>query len=105
MLSHDSLCIHDTPTGTATYTSCTDTLSIVLIHFFEMAEIAAGALVAEQAVTTTLEGGAIAGYAVAKPTVPLKATFSQIATADKDDTTYAYTSLILKETTTDRFTV
>lgn len=66
-----------------------------------MAEIAAGALVAEQAVTTTLEGGAIAGYAVAKPTVPLKATFSQIATADKDDTTYAYTFLILEETTTD----
>ncbi|KAI4731621.1 galactose oxidase [Aureobasidium sp. EXF-10728] len=54
-----------------------------------MAEIAAGAVVAEQAVTTTLEGGAIAGYAVAKPTVPLKATFSQIATADKDDTTLA----------------
>jgi hypothetical protein len=53
-----------------------------------MAEIAAGAVVAEQIVSTTLEGGAIAGYAVAKPTVPLKATFTQIATADKDDTTY-----------------
>lgn len=53
-----------------------------------MAEIAAGAVVAEQAVSTTLEASAVAGYAVAKPTVPLKATFTQIATADKDDTTY-----------------
>jgi hypothetical protein len=53
-----------------------------------MAEIAAGAVVAEQVVSTTIEGSAIAGYAVAKPTVPLKATFTQIATADKDDTTY-----------------
>lgn len=67
-----------------------------LEHSSKMAEIAAGALVAEQAVTTTLEGGAIAGYAVAKPTVPLKATFSQIATADKDDTTYAYTTWLWK---------
>ncbi|THW80930.1 galactose oxidase [Aureobasidium pullulans] len=54
-----------------------------------MAEIAAGAVVAEQVVSTTLEGSAIAGYAVAKPTVPLKATFSQIATADKDDAALA----------------
>jgi hypothetical protein len=62
-----------------------------------MAEIAAGALVAEQVVSTTLEGGVIAGYAVAKPTVPLKATFSQIATVDKDDTTYYYPPLTLKD--------
>ncbi|KAG9883592.1 galactose oxidase, partial [Aureobasidium melanogenum] len=54
-----------------------------------MAEIAAGAVVAEQVVSTTIEGSAVAGYAVAKPTVPLKATFTQIATADKDDTTLA----------------
>lgn len=53
-----------------------------------MAEIAAGAVVAEQVVSTTLEGGAIAGYAVAKPTVPLKASFTQIGTADKHDITY-----------------
>jgi hypothetical protein len=66
-----------------------------------MAEIAAGALVAEQVVSTTLEGGVIAGYAIAKPTVPLKATFSQIATADKDDTTYRYASLILGDFTAD----
>lgn len=57
-------------------------------HSLNMAEIAAGAVVAEQAVSTTLEASAVAGYAVAKPTVPLKATFTQIATADKDDTTY-----------------
>lgn len=52
-----------------------------------MAEIAAGAVVAEQVVATTLEGGALVGYAVAKPTLPLKASFTQIATAPKDDST------------------
>lgn len=50
-----------------------------------MAEIAAGAVVAEQIVSTTIEGGAVAGYAVAKPTMPLKASFSQIGQASKDD--------------------
>jgi hypothetical protein len=62
-----------------------------LDHNQTMAEIAAGAVVAEQIVSTTIEGGVIAGYAVAKPTVPLKASFSQIASADKDDATYLTT--------------
>lgn len=44
-----------------------------------MAEIAAGAVVAEQVVSTTIEGGAVAGYAIAKKTLPLKATFTRIA--------------------------
>lgn len=44
-----------------------------------MAEIAAGAVVAEQVVSTTLQGGAVAGYAIAKNTLPLKATFTRIA--------------------------
>ncbi|KAF2490016.1 hypothetical protein BU16DRAFT_544359 [Lophium mytilinum] len=43
-------------------------------------EVAAGA-VAFEAATTTLEGGAIAGYAIAQKTMPLKATFTQIATS------------------------
>lgn len=50
-----------------------------------MAEIAAGALVAEQVIATTLEGGAVVGIAVAKPTMPLKATFVQFGTAPRDD--------------------
>lgn len=50
-----------------------------------MAEIAAGALVAEQVVATTVEGAALTGYAISKPTMPLKASFTQIATAPKDD--------------------
>ncbi|KAF4535649.1 Kelch repeat type 1 [Lasiodiplodia theobromae] len=47
-----------------------------------MAEIAAGAVVAEQVVSTTIEGGAVAGYAIAKKTLPLKATFTRIAVSD-----------------------
>ncbi|KAF2806380.1 uncharacterized protein BDZ99DRAFT_422765 [Mytilinidion resinicola] len=43
-------------------------------------EVAAGA-VAFEAATTTLEGGAIAGYAIAQKTMPLRATFTQIATS------------------------
>ncbi|KAI1468987.1 uncharacterized protein F4812DRAFT_425377 [Daldinia caldariorum] len=41
-----------------------------------MAEVAAGILAAEQAVSATIYAGA-AGYALAKSTMPLKATFSQ----------------------------
>lgn len=51
-----------------------------------MAEVAAGAVVAEQVISTTLEGGALAGYAISKPTMPLKASFVQFGTAPKDDT-------------------
>ncbi|GME25163.1 Kelch repeat type 1 [Neofusicoccum parvum] len=47
-----------------------------------MAEIAAGAVVAEQVVSTTIEGGAVAGYAIAKQTMPLKVTFTRIAVSD-----------------------
>lgn len=43
-----------------------------------MAEVAAGAVVAEQVVATAVEGGAVAGYAVSKETMPLKATFFRI---------------------------
>jgi len=50
-----------------------------------MAEVAAGALVAEQVVSTAIEGGAVAGYAVAKPTMPLKASLRQIHTAPKEE--------------------
>lgn len=44
-----------------------------------MAEIAAGAVVAEQVVSTAIEGGAVAAYAVAKPTMPLKASLTQMS--------------------------
>ena len=48
-------------------------------------EIAAGA-VAMEAVTTTIEGGAIAGAAIAAPTVPLKAIFTRIGSVSSSDT-------------------
>lgn len=53
-----------------------------------MAEVAAGALAAEQAVSTVVEGGAVAGVAVAQPTVPLKATFQRIGSAPSSDSPY-----------------
>lgn len=43
-----------------------------------MAEIAAGAVVAEQVVSTGIEAGA--AVAVARPTQPLKVSLSQVAT-------------------------
>ena len=44
-------------------------------------EVAAGLIAAEQIVSTTMEGAAIAAYAAAQPTMPLKATFARIATS------------------------
>lgn len=49
------------------------------------AELAVGAVVAEELVSTTAQG-AVATYAIAKPTNGLKATFKQIANARDDDT-------------------
>ena len=48
-----------------------------------MAEVAAGVWAAEEVVSTTAQVG-IGAYMVAKPTMPLKATFNQIATAPDD---------------------
>ncbi|KAI8180766.1 Tip elongation aberrant protein 3 [Colletotrichum sp. SAR 10_65] len=48
-----------------------------------MAEAVAGAVVAEQVVSTSLEAGA--AVAVARPTQPLKVSLSQIATTPTDD--------------------
>ncbi|KAF2085458.1 galactose oxidase [Saccharata proteae CBS 121410] len=45
-------------------------------------EIAAGAVVAEQVVSTTVEAGAVAGVAIAQRTMPLKATFTRVAVSD-----------------------
>jgi hypothetical protein len=52
-----------------------------------VAELAVGAVVAEEIVSTTVQGAA-ATYAIAKPTNGLKATFKQIANARDDDTRY-----------------
>ncbi|KAI8628499.1 hypothetical protein F5Y19DRAFT_142431 [Xylariaceae sp. FL1651] len=49
-----------------------------------MAEVAAGLWAAEEVVSTSVQAG-VAGYAVAQPTMPLKATFSQIASTSGDD--------------------
>lgn len=47
-------------------------------------EVAAGAIAAEEAVSTTIQGAAVA-VAIAQPTGPLKATFSQIGSAPQSD--------------------
>ncbi|KAI1323116.1 hypothetical protein F5Y16DRAFT_384704 [Xylariaceae sp. FL0255] len=49
-----------------------------------MAEVAAGLWAAEEVVSTGIQAG-LAGYAVSKPTVPLKATFSQLASTSDTD--------------------
>jgi hypothetical protein len=51
-----------------------------------MAEVAAGVIAVEQVVSTGLEVGAAA--TVARPTQPLTAVLSQIASTPKDDTSY-----------------
>ncbi|KAI6774984.1 hypothetical protein HG530_001742 [Fusarium avenaceum] len=51
-----------------------------------MAEVAAGALAVEQVVSTGLQVGAAA--TVARPTQPITAVLSQIASTPKDDTSY-----------------
>ncbi|KAI1408683.1 hypothetical protein F5Y13DRAFT_204672 [Hypoxylon sp. FL1857] len=48
-----------------------------------MAEVVAGVWAAEEVVSTSIYAGA-AGYAVAKPTMPLKATFTQIGSTSDD---------------------
>ena len=49
-----------------------------------MAEVAAGAVVAEEVVTNVAYAG-VGAYMVAKPTMPLKATFTRIANSKDDD--------------------
>lgn len=58
-----------------------------------MAEIAAGALVAEQVVATGVEAGAAAS--IARPTQLSKASFSQIAVTPAEDKSYALMTVIL----------
>ena len=52
-----------------------------------MAEVAAGVWAAEEVVSTGVQAG-IAAYMVSQPTMPLKGTFRQIATASDDNTKY-----------------
>ena len=52
-----------------------------------MAEVAAGVWAAEEVVSTGVQAG-IAAYMVSQPTMPLKGTFRQIATAPDDSTRY-----------------
>lgn len=54
-----------------------------------MAEVVAGVVAAEQAISTTLEVGVPVGIALAKSTMPLKATFTRIATAPDPLSPYA----------------
>lgn len=48
-----------------------------------MAEVVAGAVVVEQVAATGIEAGA--AVAVAQPTLPLRATFHRIASAQEQD--------------------
>ncbi|KAF2431572.1 hypothetical protein EJ08DRAFT_610606 [Tothia fuscella] len=48
-------------------------------------EVAAGVIAAEQVISTTLEGGIVAGVALAQPTQPLKATFTGFASSPDND--------------------
>lgn len=50
-----------------------------------MAELVAAAWAAEEAISTTAQLG-VGAYMVSKPTMPLKATLYQVATASDDDT-------------------
>ena len=45
-----------------------------------MAEVVAGVWAAEEAISTGIYAG-VAGHAIVKPTMPLKATFAQIGSA------------------------
>jgi len=49
-------------------------------------EVAAGLVAAEQVVSTSAEAAIVAGVAIAKPTQPLTATFSRIATSASSNT-------------------
>lgn len=52
-------------------------------------EVAAGVIVAEQVVSTVIEGGIIAGIVAAKPTVPLKVSYSQVGAVTGAPSPYA----------------
>jgi hypothetical protein len=56
-----------------------------------MAEVAAGVWAAEEVVSTGVQVG-IAAYMVSQPSMPLKGTFRQIATAPDDHTRYITSS-------------
>lgn len=52
-----------------------------------MAEVAAGAgaaLAAEEVISTSVQAG-VAGYMIAKPTMPLKASYNRVAVADDEE--------------------
>ena len=56
------------------------------------AEIAAGAYVASEVIEHTAEAG-YAAYIVSKPTLPLKATFTRIATTSGDHSGFVLISI------------
>jgi hypothetical protein len=61
------------------------------------AEVAVGAgaaLAVYEVASTTAEVG-VAGYLLAKPTMPLKATYTMVANAFDDETSYVSSILVL----------
>ena len=61
-----------------------------------MAEVAAGTYIAAEVVEHTVEAG-YAAYIVSKPTLPLKVSFTRIATASGDPSEYVHGCLYLQE--------
>lgn len=48
-------------------------------------EVAAGIVAAEQIISTSIEAAVVGGYAIAKPTQPLKAKYTLIAKSASSD--------------------
>jgi hypothetical protein len=61
-----------------------NTITKTTFSLIIMAEVAAGLVVAEEVISNTAYAGA-AAYQVAKPTMPLHATFSQVASPKDED--------------------
>ncbi|KAK6441991.1 hypothetical protein LTR95_001777 [Oleoguttula sp. CCFEE 5521] len=85
-IEHTSSSIHFDVLGLATIGLHFDEISFPSINPRKaMAEVAGAAYLAFEAVETTAQAG-FAAYMVAQPTAPLKATFSQVASAPDDAT-------------------
>lgn len=59
-----------------------------MVQIHSIMEVAAVALVAEQAISTVIEGGVIAGIALRQPTLPLKAVLACVGSVPDEATVY-----------------
>jgi hypothetical protein len=77
----DQPCTSPVPTYN---TACSEISSSKQLTFAIM-EVAAGAIAAEQVVSTTIEAGVVTGLALAQSTQPLHGTFTRFAVAPGGD--------------------